>query len=70
MNEQMEMEELSQVIDHEREDQIKQLTEQLAQKEEEARNLLKVGPDRSEYTVWPLCNGVMRRERSATQSRK
>lgn len=38
MNEQLEMEELSQVIDHEREDQIKQLHEQLTQKEEEARN--------------------------------
>ena len=38
MNEQMEMEELSQVIEHEREDQIKQLEEQLSKEKETAHN--------------------------------
>lgn len=38
MKEQIEMEELSQVIEHEREDQIKQLEEQLSKEKETAHN--------------------------------
>ena len=38
MKDQLEMEELSQVIEHEREDKIKQLVQQLSQAEENATN--------------------------------